>query len=103
MKHHARRRTPTALPGSHGLPTAPAKSSKPAGVFAAGHPRMEEASLEEVVDKTFRLVKNEFDLHHIRFYQEVNSDFPLYLDKVRAAVLLNLFMNSIQRWKTAAS
>jgi signal transduction histidine kinase len=64
----------------------------------ASHPRMEEASLEEVVDKTFRLVKNELDLHHIRFIKEVNSDFPpLYLDKSGLQqVLLNLFMNSIQ-------
>ncbi len=64
----------------------------------ASHPRMEEAKLEEVVDKTFRLVKNELDLHHIRFVKEVNSDFPpLYLDKSGLQqVLLNLFMNSIQ-------
>jgi len=64
----------------------------------ASHPRMEEASLEEVVDKTFRLVKNELDLHHIRFIKEVNSYFPpLYLDKSGLQqVLLNLFMNSIQ-------
>jgi signal transduction histidine kinase len=64
----------------------------------ASHPRMEETSLEEVVDKTFRLVKNELDLHHIRFIKEVNSDFPpLHLDKSGLQqVLLNLFMNSIQ-------
>jgi signal transduction histidine kinase len=44
------------------------------------------------------LVKNELDLHHIRFIKEVNSDFPpLYLDKSGLQqVLLNLFMNSIQ-------
>jgi signal transduction histidine kinase len=64
----------------------------------ASHPRMEEAGLEEVVDKTFRLVKNELDLHHIRFIKEVKADFPpLYLDKSGLQqVLLNLFMNSIQ-------
>jgi two-component system NtrC family sensor kinase len=64
----------------------------------ASHPRMEEARLEEVVDKTFRLVKNELDLHHIRFIKEVNSDFPaLHLDKSGLQqVLLNLFMNSLQ-------
>jgi two-component system NtrC family sensor kinase len=64
----------------------------------ASHPRMEEAKLEEVVDKTFRLVKNELDLHHIRFVKEVTSDFPsIYLDKSGLQqVLLNLFMNSIQ-------
>ena len=64
----------------------------------ASHPRMEETSLEEVVDKTFRLVKNELDLHHIRFIKEMNSDFsPILLDKSGLQqVLLNLFMNSIQ-------
>jgi len=64
----------------------------------ASHPRMEETRLEEVVDKTFRLVKNELDLHRIRFVKEVNCDFPpLYLDKGGLQqVLLNLFMNSIQ-------
>lgn len=64
----------------------------------ASHPRMEETRLEEVVDKTFRLVKNELDLHHIRFVKEVNCDFPpLQLDKGGLQqVLLNLFMNGIQ-------
>jgi signal transduction histidine kinase len=64
----------------------------------ASHPRMEETRLEEVVDKTIRLIKNELDLHHIRFVKEVNSDFPpLHLDKSGLQqVLLNLFMNSIQ-------
>jgi len=64
----------------------------------ASHPRMEETLLEEVVDKTFRLVKNELDLHHIRFVKEVNCDFPpLQLDKGGLQqVLLNLFMNGIQ-------
>lgn len=64
----------------------------------ASHPRMEETRLEEVVEKTFRLVKNELDLHHIRFVKEVNCDFPpLQLDKGGLQqVLLNLFMNGIQ-------
>ncbi len=64
----------------------------------ASHPRMEETRIEEVVDKTFRLVKNEMDLHHIRFIKEVNSDFPPFrIDKSGLQqVLLNLFMNSIQ-------
>jgi two-component system NtrC family sensor kinase len=50
------------------------------------------------VDKTFRLIKNELDLHHIRFVKEVNSDFPpIRLDRSGLQqVLLNLFMNSIQ-------
>jgi two-component system NtrC family sensor kinase len=59
---------------------------------------MDDTSLEEVVDKTFRLVKNEMDLHRIRFVKEVSSDFPpIRLDKSGLQqVLLNLFMNSIQ-------
>jgi signal transduction histidine kinase len=64
----------------------------------ASHPRMEETRLEEVVDKTFRLVKNELDLHHIRFVKEVNCNLPpIQLDKSGVQqVLLNLFMNAIQ-------
>jgi two-component system NtrC family sensor kinase len=64
----------------------------------ASHPRMEDTRLEEVVDKTFRLVKNELDLHHIRFVKEVDCNFPpLQLDKGGLQqVLLNLFMNGIQ-------
>ena len=64
----------------------------------ASHPDLEETRLEEVVDKTFRLVKNELDLHHIRFVKEVNCNFPpLQLDKGGLQqVLLNLFMNGIQ-------
>lgn len=64
----------------------------------ASHPRMEETRLEEVVDKTFRLVKNELDLHHIRFVKEVTCNLPpLQLDKGGLQqVLLNLFMNGIQ-------
>jgi signal transduction histidine kinase len=64
----------------------------------ASHPRMEETRIDEVVDKTFRLVKNEMDLHHIRFVKEVKSDFhPIRLDKSGLQqVLLNLFMNGIQ-------
>jgi signal transduction histidine kinase len=67
----------------------------------ASHPRMEETRLEEVVDKTFRLVKNEMDLHHIRFVKDVSSDFPpIRMDKSGLQqVLLNLFMNSIQAMK----
>lgn len=64
----------------------------------ASHPRMEETSIEETVDKTFRLAKNEMDLHHIRFIKEVKSHFPpIRMDKSGLQqVLLNLFMNSIQ-------
>jgi two-component system NtrC family sensor kinase len=64
----------------------------------ASHPRMEEVNLEEVVDKTARLVANEMNLHNIRFIKEVKTDLPsTRLDKGGLQqVLLNLFMNSIQ-------
>jgi two-component system, NtrC family, sensor kinase len=64
----------------------------------ASHPRVENVNLVEVVNKTARLVNNEFNLHKITFTKEVKADFPeLRLDKSGLQqVLLNLFMNSIQ-------
>jgi two-component system, NtrC family, sensor kinase len=64
----------------------------------ASHPRIEEVNLEEVVDKTARLIKNELNLHHVRFVKETTADLPtLRADKGGLQqVLLNLFMNSIQ-------
>jgi signal transduction histidine kinase len=64
----------------------------------ASHPRVEEVSLEEIVDKTARLVNNELKLNNIRFLKKVRNG----LSKARMdrgglqQVLLNLFMNSIQ-------
>jgi signal transduction histidine kinase len=64
----------------------------------ASHPRVEDVDLEEVVDKTARLIKNELNLHHIRFIKETPPGLPiLRLDKGGLQqVLLNLFMNSAQ-------
>jgi signal transduction histidine kinase len=59
---------------------------------------VENVNLLEVVNKTARLVNNEFSLHKITFTKEVKTEFPeLRLDKSGLQqVLLNLFMNSIQ-------
>jgi two-component system, NtrC family, sensor kinase len=64
----------------------------------ATHPRMEDVDLEEIVDKTARLLNNEFKLHSIVFAKQVRTRMPrVRLDKGGLQqVLLNLFMNSIQ-------
>ncbi|MFH1138877.1 MAG: ATP-binding protein [Pseudomonadota bacterium] len=64
----------------------------------ASHPKVEEISLEDLVDKTVRLVSNELKLHHIKFTKEVLARFPkLTVDKSGLQqVLVNLFLNSIQ-------
>jgi two-component system, NtrC family, sensor kinase len=64
----------------------------------ARHPRLEEVSLERLVDKTARLVKNELRLNHITFSKEIQGQIPpLELDKSGLQqVLLNLYLNSIQ-------
>jgi two-component system NtrC family sensor kinase len=64
----------------------------------ATHPRLEEVDLEEIVDKTARLLNNEFKLHNIAFTKQVHARMPrARLDKGGLQqVLLNLFMNSIQ-------
>jgi len=64
----------------------------------ASHPRLEQVSLEEIVEKTARLVANEMDLHKVRFSKEVRDQLPvLQVDKGGLQqVLLNLFLNSIQ-------
>ncbi|MBW2095449.1 MAG: HAMP domain-containing protein [Deltaproteobacteria bacterium] len=64
----------------------------------ARHPRLEEVSLERLVDKTARLVKNELRLNHITFSKEIQSQIPsLKSDKSGLQqVLLNLYLNSIQ-------
>lgn len=61
-------------------------------------PRVEEVSLEELVDKTAQLVKNEMRLNHVRFTKEIRDPIPhLNLDKGGIQqVFLNLFLNSIQ-------
>ncbi len=64
----------------------------------ASHPRLEKVSLEQIVDRTARLVANEMDLHQIRFTKEVKDQLPeIKVDRGGLQqVLLNLFLNSIQ-------
>jgi two-component system NtrC family sensor kinase len=63
----------------------------------ATHPRMEEVSLEEVVDTTALLVRNELRLNRIKFSKQVQDKIPpIRGDKGgMQQVLLNLFLNSI--------
>lgn len=64
----------------------------------ANHPRLEEVSLHEVIDKTARLLNNELKIHKIQFSRDVRGDLPsLRLDKGGLQqVLVNLFLNSVQ-------
>jgi len=64
----------------------------------ANHPRLEDVSLDEVVDKTARLFINEFKIHKVRFLKEVRGPLPaLRLDKGGLQqVFVNLFLNGIQ-------
>ncbi|MCJ7539490.1 MAG: ATP-binding protein [Desulfobacterales bacterium] len=64
----------------------------------ASHPKMEKVDLEELVDKTVRLVSNELQLHHIKFSKETRGALPrTRVDRSGIQqVLLNLFINSIQ-------
>jgi signal transduction histidine kinase len=63
----------------------------------ASHPKIEDIDLEELVDKTARLLNNEMELNNIRFVKEVSGSLPrLRLDKGGLQqVLLNLFINSV--------
>ncbi|MFQ5484833.1 MAG: sensor histidine kinase [Desulfobacterales bacterium] len=62
------------------------------------HPHLEDVSLEELVDKTVRLVKNELKLKHIKFFCEVNGRLSyMQVDKNQLQqALLNLILNGIQ-------
>lgn len=64
----------------------------------ASHPRVENVNLIEIVNKTARLLNNEFSRHNIRFVKDIKADLPnLRMDKGGLQqVLLNLFMNSVQ-------
>jgi two-component system, NtrC family, sensor kinase len=64
----------------------------------ANHPKLEDVSLEEVVDKTARLFSNEFKIHKVRFSKEIRGpSLALRLDKGGLQqVLVNLFLNGIQ-------
>jgi len=64
----------------------------------ASHPKMENISIEEIVDKTERLVKNELHLNNIKFSKKREDGIPtMKVDRSGIQqVLLNLFINSIQ-------
>ena len=64
----------------------------------ASHPKVENVDIEEVIDKTARLLNNEMKLNDIRFVKEVSGPLPrVRLDKGGLQqVLLNLFMNGAQ-------
>jgi two-component system NtrC family sensor kinase len=64
----------------------------------ASHPKMESISIEEIVDKTVRLVKNELHLNNIKFSKNIEDRIPtMKVDRSGIQqVLLNLFINSIQ-------
>jgi signal transduction histidine kinase len=64
----------------------------------ASHPKMENISIEKIVDKTVRLVKNELNLNNIKFSKESEDGIPMMnVDRSGIQqVLLNLFINSIQ-------
>jgi signal transduction histidine kinase len=60
--------------------------------------QLEEISLEKLVDKTVRLVKNEMQLQRIRFKKNIKGTLlPIWIDKGRLQqALLNLLINAIQ-------
>jgi len=59
---------------------------------------LEKMSIEELVDKTARLVKNEMQLQQIHFKKEIKGKLlPVWIDKSRLQqALLNLLINGIQ-------
>jgi two-component system, NtrC family, sensor kinase len=61
-------------------------------------PRMEEVSMEALMEQTLRLLKNEFKMHRIKIFKEISGSFPsLFLDKMGLQqVLVNLLLNSVQ-------
>jgi len=64
----------------------------------ASHPKMENITIDEIVDKTVRLVQNELRLNNIKFSKKVGDEIPeMSVDRSGIQqVLLNLFINSIQ-------
>jgi signal transduction histidine kinase len=60
--------------------------------------QMERLSLEEVVDKTVRLVRNKINLQQIKYKKFINTPLqPIWIDKSRLQqALLNLLVNAIQ-------
>jgi two-component system, NtrC family, sensor kinase len=64
----------------------------------ANPPGVEEVSIEALIDQTLRLLKNEFKIHRIKIFKEIQGSFPiLSLDKNSLQqVLVNLLLNSVQ-------
>jgi signal transduction histidine kinase len=64
----------------------------------SSHPKPEDVNVEDLIDRTARLVRNELDLHQITFTKEIRQELPrLHLERGGLQqVLLNLFLNSIQ-------
>lgn len=64
----------------------------------ASHTKVKQVSIEEIVNKTKRLVLNEMDLYRISFHKEVRDQLPDMLIDAGGVqqVLLNLFLNAIQ-------
>jgi two-component system NtrC family sensor kinase len=65
-------------------------------------PRVETVNIDELVDKTARLVRNELRLKQVDFTKTIDIDVPdVRFDKGGLQqVLVNLFMNSIQAMET---
>ena len=63
----------------------------------ASHPRMEDADLEEVVDKAVRILNNELKMNNVRLLKEIGGSLPaLRLDKGGIQqVFINLFINAM--------
>ncbi len=64
----------------------------------ASHTKVKQVSIEEIVDKTKRLVLNEMDLYQISFHKEIRDQLPdMVIDASGIQqVLFNLFLNAIQ-------
>jgi two-component system, NtrC family, sensor kinase len=61
-------------------------------------PQAEEVNLEELLNKTVRLLNNEFKRHRIKLFQEIEGACPtLLVDKIGLQqVLVNILLNSVQ-------
>ena len=64
----------------------------------ASHPKIEKVDLNNLVDKTARLIANELKINNIKFSKKTNDRLPLIsVDQSGIQqVLLNLFINSVQ-------
>ena len=64
----------------------------------AVRPPSEQVELSEVIHKAASLIRNELDLHRVKFTTEVRGNLPkIHLDKCgMQQVMINMFVNSIQ-------